>query len=85
MQCGHILDFSEGSKVNGKMRWFSPDSIVCFACDPETNGTNYTISGKKDLSSIEEDSVVKELSAELDDADNHQENYFDNNSNGNVN
>ncbi len=50
------------------MRPFVLDSIVCFACDHETNGTNYTILGEKNLSSIKEDSVDKELSVELDDA-----------------
>jgi hypothetical protein len=67
------------------MRWFAPDSIVCFASDPETNGTNYTILGKKDLSSIEEDSADKEFSVELDDADKLQKNECDNNNNGNFN
>jgi hypothetical protein len=34
IQCQQILDFKEWFKVNGKMRWFAPDSIVYFAGDP---------------------------------------------------
>jgi hypothetical protein len=50
------------------MRWFAPDSIVCFACNPETNITSCTILGEKDISYIEEDSADKEYLVELDEA-----------------
>ncbi len=49
-QCESILDVKEGSEVNREKKWFVADSLVWFACDPEVNGTKYTIEGEKDES-----------------------------------
>jgi len=60
-ECGRFLTRFEGSKINGNMKWYKPDSVVCLSCDPSSNGTFYVV---KDVSSSEdedEDEVEEKL------------------------
>ena len=61
VNCGSYLDYVEGCEVNGKMKCFPKGSVVCFACDPETNAIDHTVTGSSSSSDgKEEDDVVNE-------------------------
>jgi hypothetical protein len=52
--CGHVLEQMEGSNVNGKMKWYPADPVLCLACDPMNDGSN-RISVDKSTSNEDED------------------------------